>query len=57
MILDQGTLLNDTNNMWDIKDGMGVKEMLGLNGEPFIDGLKQKELRLLWSLSVERFNP
>ena len=57
MILDLGTLFNDTNDMWDIKDGMGVKEMLGLDGEPFIDGLKWKELRLLWSLLVDWFNP
>ena len=26
-ILDQGTLFNDTNDMWDIKDGVGVKEI------------------------------
>lgn len=56
-ILDRGTLFNDTNDMWDIKDGVGVKEMLGPDGEPFFDGLKRKELRLLWSLSVDWFNP
>jgi len=56
-ILDRGTLFNDTNDMWDIKDGLGVKEMLGPDGEPFLDGLKRKELRLLWSLSVDWFNP
>ena len=51
-ILDRGTLFNDINDMWDIKDGVGVKEMLGPDGEPFVDGLKRKELRLLWSLLV-----
>jgi tnp2 family transposase len=56
-ILDRGTLFNDMNDMWDIKDGVGVKEMLGPDGEPFVDGLKRKELRLLWSLSVDWFNP
>ena len=56
-ILDWGTLFNEMNDMWDIKDGVGVKEMLGPDGEPFIDGLKQKELRFLWSLSVDWFNP
>jgi Transposase family tnp2 len=56
-ILDRGTLFNDINDMWDIKDGVGVKEMLGPDGEPFVDGLKRKELRLLWSLSVDWFNP
>ena len=34
-----------------------VKEMLGPDGQPFVDGLKRKELRLLWSLSVDWFNP
>ena len=43
--------------MWDIKDGVGVKEMLGPDGELFLDGLKRKELRLFWSLSVDWFNP
>ena len=36
---------------------MGVKEMLGLDREPFIDGLKWKEIQLLWSLLVDWFNP
>ena len=56
-ILDRGTLFNDTNEMWDIKDGLRVKEMLGPDGQPFLDGLKRKELRLFWSLSVDWFNP
>ena len=43
-ILDWGTLFNDTNDTWDIKDAMRVKEMLGPDGEPFFDGLKWKEL-------------
>ena len=56
-ILDRGTLFNDTNEMWDIKDGVGVKEMLGPDGQPFLDRLKRKELRLFWSPSVDWFNP
>ena len=43
--------------MWDIKDGCGVNGMLGPDGQPFLDGLKQKKLRLFWSLSVDWFNP
>ena len=46
-ILDWGTLFNDINNMWDIKDVVGVKQMLGPDRKPFVDGLKRKELRLL----------
>jgi hypothetical protein len=56
-ILNRGTLFNDTNEMWEIKDGVGVKEMLGPDRQPFLDGLKRKELRLFWSLSVDWFNP
>ena len=50
-ILDQGTLFNDTEDMWDIKDGTRVKELSSPDGATFWDGLKQRELQLLWSLS------
>ena len=56
-ILDQGTLSNDTKDMWDIKDGTRVKELSDPDGATFWDGLKQRELRLLWSLSIDWFNP
>ena len=39
-ILDQGTLFNDTEDMWDIKDGTRVKELSGFDGATFWDGLK-----------------
>ena len=39
-ILDCGTLFNDTEDMWDIKDGMRVKELEGPDGATFWDGLK-----------------
>ena len=48
-ILDRGTLFNDTDDMWDIKDGTRVRELEGPDGTTFWDGLKQRELRLLWS--------
>ena len=56
-ILDQGTLFNDTEDMWDIKDGTRVKELSGPNGATFWDGLKWRELQLLWSLSIDWFDP
>lgn len=56
-ILDRGTLFNDTDDMWDIKDGTRVRELKGPDGATFWDGLKRRELRLLWSLSIDWFNP
>ena len=56
-ILDRGTLFNDTDDMWDIKDGTRVKELGGPDGATFWDGLKRGELRLVWSLSIDWFNP
>ena len=56
-ILDCGTLFNETDDMWDIKDGTRVKELEGPDGATFLDGLKRRELRLLWSLSIDWFNP
>jgi hypothetical protein len=56
-ILDRGTLFNDTDDMWDIKDGTRVKELGGPDGANFWDGLKRRELRLIWSLSIDWFNP
>jgi hypothetical protein len=56
-ILDRGTLFNEGDNMWDIKDGEIVKDLLGPDKKLFWDGLKRSELRLLWSLSIDWFNP
>jgi hypothetical protein len=56
-LLDRGTLFNDTEDMWDVKDGVAVKELPGPDGKPFWDGLKRSELRLVWTLSIDWFNP
>jgi hypothetical protein len=56
-ILDRGTLFNDTEDMWDIKDGTRVRELGDPEGAVFWDGLKRGELRLAWSLSIDWFNP
>ena len=56
-ILDRGTLFNDTDDMWDVKDGTVIKDLLGPDGRPFWDGLKRSELRLVWNLSINWFNP
>lgn len=55
--MDRGTTISNDLQMWDIKDGTAIGEILGSDGKPFIDGLKRTDLRLAWSLSVDWFNP
>ena len=55
--LDQGTMLLNREELSDIKDGAGVQNLRGPDGQPFLDGLQRSELRLVWSLSVDWFNP
>lgn len=55
--LDAGTFLLNRSELADIKDGSGVQTLRGPDGQPFLDGLKRNELRLIWSLSVDHFNP
>ena len=55
--LDQGTVLLQQEELHDIKDGRGVQDLRGPDGQPFFDNLKRGELRLAWSLSVDWFNP
>lgn len=55
--MDRGTMMNEKCHMWDIKDGAAMQEILGPDGKPFMDGLKRRDLRLAWSLSVDWFNP
>jgi hypothetical protein len=55
--MDRGTMLNERAEMWDIKDGSGIWDIKGPDGQPFMDGLRRGELRLAWSLSVDWFNP
>ncbi|KAG2048988.1 hypothetical protein BDR06DRAFT_867972, partial [Suillus hirtellus] len=55
--MDHGTMLNEKYQMWDIKDGTVIQEILGPDGKLFMDGLKRQDLRLAWSLSVDWFNP
>jgi hypothetical protein len=55
--MDRGTMVSNDLQIWDIKDGMAIGEILGSDGKPFIDGLKRINLRLAWSLSVDWFNP
>lgn len=56
-LLDKGTVFNDQSELWDIKDGYGIRDLPGPDGKPFIDGLKRDELRTAWSISVDWFNP
>jgi len=57
-ILDQGTVFSEqSDELWDIKDGLAIRDLKGPDGRPFLDGFKRNELRLAWSLSVDWFNP
>jgi predicted Fe-S protein YdhL (DUF1289 family) len=60
-ILDEGTVLSNQsdklNELRDIKDGLAIRSLTGPDNKPFLDGLKRSELRLVWSLSVDWFNP
>lgn len=55
--LDMGTVILERDELADIKEGSGVNDLLGPDGQPFLDGIKRSELRLAWSLSVDWFNP
>ncbi|KAF8837231.1 hypothetical protein BDN67DRAFT_909625, partial [Paxillus ammoniavirescens] len=55
--MDRGMMVNDQHQLWDIKDGTAITEIVGPDGKPFMDGLKRSDLRLAWSLSVDWFNP
>ncbi|KAI9437490.1 hypothetical protein H4582DRAFT_1765044, partial [Lactarius indigo] len=41
----------------DILAAEGVREMKDPDGAPFLSGEQHEELRLLWCLSVDFFNP
>ena len=45
------------DNIEDILTADGVREIKGPDGVPFLSGGQHKELRLLWCLSVDFFNP
>ena len=45
------------NTLQDFITADGIKAIKGPNGTPFISGGQDKELRLLWCLSVDFFNP
>ncbi|GBE87778.1 hypothetical protein SCP_1200020 [Sparassis crispa] len=55
-ILRQGKAIRDCYNLRDITDGSAVANMQGPDGKPFADAA-EGELRLLWALSVDWFNP
>jgi hypothetical protein len=57
-LLDEGTVLSSSGTeLSDIKDGQAIRDLKGPDGKPFLDGFKRSELRLVWSLSVDWFNP
>ncbi|GBE81521.1 hypothetical protein SCP_0312500 [Sparassis crispa] len=55
-ILRQGKAIRDRYNLRDITNGSAVANMQGPDRKPFADAA-EGELRLLWALSVDWFNP
>ena len=52
-ILDQGTVLSEnTDKLWDIKDGAAIRDLKGPDGKPFLDGFKRSELVLVYVLFI-----
>ena len=56
-LLDNGTVFSSHEPFLDIKDGAAIRGLKGPDKKPFMDGLKRKELHLVWSFSVDWFNP
>ena len=57
-MLDRGTtFLQQSSKLFHLRDGSAVLKMKGPDQKPFLDGLKRTELRLLWTFSVDWFNP
>ncbi len=57
-MLDRGTtFLQQNSQLFHLRDGSAVLKIQGPDGKPFLDGLKRTELRLLWTFSVDWFNP
>jgi hypothetical protein len=47
---------DDTKDMWDIWDGLAIHDLEGVDKKPFSNG-PTGEVRLVWNLSIDWFNP
>jgi hypothetical protein len=56
-ILQKGTICEQRNQLFDIKDGNFLRTIPDADGQPFMRETKNGELRLAWSLCVDWFNP
>ena len=57
-LMDNATFLHrEVDDLLDIKDGTAVQELQGLDGKPFLNGYKCSKLQLIWSFSIDWFNP
>ena len=57
-LMDEATVLHrEVDKLRDIRDGAAVQGLQGPDQKPFLDGYKRSELRLIWSFSVDFFNP
>ena len=55
--LDEGSVRVGDYYIHDIKDADAIRELKGPDGKAFMDGYKRRELRLVWSISIDGFNP
>ena len=45
-------LSENTDKLWDIKDGVAIHDLKGPDGEPFLDGFKHSKLVLVYVLFI-----
>lgn len=55
-LLERSTGRNVNEQLWDVMEGLAVGQLKTHDGQPFLDN-GSNELRLVWSLSVDWFNP
>jgi hypothetical protein len=56
-IQQSGLRVRDDDTVEDITTADGIRAIKGPDGVPFLSGARDQELRLLWCLSVDFFNP
>lgn len=56
-LLESYKRYREKEELYDISDGTRMRELEGPDGSPFLTGGVGNELRLMWILSVDWFNP
>ena len=53
----KGTFDRHKEELWDVTEGSAMGDLLGVDGRPFLQSDVDDELRTVWSLSFDGFNP